>query len=188
MKTKDYLIATLVPFALLLIPLLGNMFVKGWNWEWNDFIFAWVVFAFAIFVYRLIASRKWSNLTYRLGAGLAVITGFLVFWITAAVQIIGDENPANILYLTVILTGLVGTALAGFKPAGMAKAAFVTAGVTFLVPVIAFLFWPTDFSPGVPQVFMLNGFFVLCFTAAGLLFRHAANQPHSPPATAAVAG
>jgi hypothetical protein len=33
--------------------------------------------------------------------------------------------------------------------------------------VIAFLFWPSDFSPGVPQVFMLNGFFVLMFTSAG---------------------
>ena len=67
--------------------------------------------------------------------------------------------------------------MARFQPAAMAKAAFATAGVTFLVPVVGVIFWPADFSPGIPQVFMLNGFFVLMFAGAGLLFRHAAGQP-----------
>ncbi len=58
----------------------------------------------------------------------------------------------------------------------MAKAAFATGGATFLVPVIAVTFWPTDFSPGVVPVFFLNGCFVLMFTVSGLLFRHAAGQ------------
>lgn len=176
MKRKDWLIVTLAPFPVLMIALLGNTFVEGWNWHWNDFIFAWVVFALTTFVYRLIATRKWANLTYRLGAGLAILAGFLIFWITAAVQIIGDDNPGNILYLGVILTGLIGVGLARFQPAGLARAAFATAAATFLVPVIAVLAWPSDFSPGVEKVFLLNGVFVLMFASAGLLFRHAARQ------------
>jgi hypothetical protein len=181
MKIKDYLIVALAPLAVLLIPLVGNMTSEGWNWTWSDFVFGWVILAATTFVYRLLATRQTANLTYKLGAGLAIATGFLIAWISAAVQIIGDDNPANLLYLGVILTGLVGVGLARFQPAGMARAAFATALATLAVPVVAVTFWPTDFSPGVPQVFLLNGFFVLLFILSGLLFRHAASQPSSAP-------
>ena len=40
----------------------------------------------------------------------------------------------------------------------------------------AVVLWPTDFSPGVPQVFALNFGFVLMFAAAGALFRRAAAE------------
>ncbi len=176
MKTKDFLIVALAPFALLWIPLVGIMVSEEWKWTFSDFVFGWVVMATATFVFRLIVSRKFANFAYKAGAGLAVLTGFLVTWISAAVQIIGHENPANMLYLAVILTGLVGTGLARFQPAGMAKAAFATAGVTFLVPVVAVIFWPTDFSPGIPRVFILNGVFVAMFASSGLFFRHAAGN------------
>lgn len=167
----------LAPFPVLLIPLVGVMVSKEWKWTFSDFVFGWVVIATAPFVFRLIVPRKFANFAYKAGAGLAVLTGFLVTWISAAVQIIGHENPANVLYFAVILTGLVGVGLARFKPAGRARAAFATAATTFLVPVIAVIAWPGDFSPGVPQVFLLNGFVVLMFAASGLLFRRAAGQP-----------
>lgn len=176
MKTKDYLIVALAPLAVLLIPLVGNMTVEGWNWTWSDFVMAWAVFTATTFFFRLLATRQFANLAYRVAAGLAVAAGFLITWVTMAVQIIGDENPANIFYLGVILIGLAGVALARFHPAGMAKAAFATAAATFLVPVIAVVFWPTDFSPGIPQVFLLNGCFVGMFAVSGILFRHAASQ------------
>lgn len=176
MKKKDFLIVALLPLALLLIPITGQLSVEGWHWTWTDFVFAWVVFALTTFIYRLMVTRRVANLAYRLGAGLAVAAGFLIFWITAAVQIIGDENPGNILYLGVILTGLVGVGLARFKPAGMAKAAFAAAAATFLVPIVAVIAWPADFSPGVPQVFLLNSGFVLMFALSGLLFRYALPQ------------
>lgn len=177
MQKKDFLIIALVPLFLLLIPLVGNATVEGWNWKWNDFLFAYVIFAITTFVYRLIVSRKPANLPYKLAAGLAVAAGFLITWLTAAVQIIGEENPGNTLYALVILTGLTGVGLARLKPAGMARAAFATATVNFLVPVIAVIFWPGDFSPGVEKVFILNGVFVAMFTVSGLLFRHAATHP-----------
>lgn len=173
MKTKDYLIVALAPVPALLIALLGNLFVEGWNWNPGSFVFAWVVIAGATLVYKLLATSPAATLAYRLGAGLAVLAGFLITWCTAAVQIIGEDNPGNILYGGVILTGLAGVGLSRFRPSGLAKAAFATAA-TFLVPVIAALFWPSDFSPGVEKVFILNGCFALMFTGSGLLFRHAA--------------
>jgi hypothetical protein len=174
MKTKDYLIVALAPTPALLIALWGNTYVDGWNWNPGSFVFAWVVIAGATFIYRLLATRTFANLAYRLGAGLAVLAGFLVFWVTAAVQIIGEENPANPLYVLALLIGLIGVGLSRFQPARLAKAAFATAAALFLIPVIAVIFWPADFSPGVPQVFALNSGFVLMFVVSGLLFRSAA--------------
>lgn len=176
MKTKDYLIVALAPFPVLLIALFGNTYIEGWNWSPGDFIFAWIVIAIASLVYRLMATSKSATLIYRIAAALAVLAGFLIFWFTAAVQIIGDENPGNILYGIVLLIGLAGVGLARFHARGMARAAFATAVATLVVPVVAFIFWPADFSPGVPQVFMLNGFFALMFAVSGMLFRHAEGQ------------
>ena len=177
MKTKDFLIVALAPLPVLLIPLIGVMVSSEWKWTVSDFIVAWCLLAGTTFAYRLLATRKAANLAYRAGAGLAVAAGFFLTWINLAVQIIGDENPAFILYFLVILVGLAGVGLARFRPAGMANAAFATAAATFLVPVIAVILWPSDFSPGVPQVFALNFAFVLMFAAAGALFRRAAMEP-----------
>lgn len=177
MKTKDYLIVALAPLPVLLIPLIGNLASpSNWKWTGSDFVVAYCLLASVTFVYRLLATRKWSNVTYKLAAGLAVATGFFLTWINLAVQIIGDENPAFVLYFVVVLIGLTGVGLSRFSPAGMAKAAYATAAATFLVPVIAYFAWPVDFSPGVVPVFFLNGCFVAGFAVSGLLFRLAARQ------------
>jgi len=176
MKRKDWLIAMLAPIPVLLIPLLGNLYVEGWKWSPDSFVFAWVILVGATLIYRLLATSPAVNLAYRLAAGLAVLAGFLIFWFTAAVQIIGDENPANLFYLGAIVVGLGGAALARLRPAGLANAAFATATTTMLVPVIAFIFWPSDFRPGVGKVFTLNGLFALMFIISALLFRRA-NRP-----------
>lgn len=174
MKTLDYLIIVFAPLALLTIPLVGNATIEGWNWSGSDFVAAWVVLAAATFLYRLLASRPTANLTYRLGAGLAVGTGFLLTWVNLAVQVIGDDNPGNLLYFLVILGGLAGVALTRFEAAKLARLAFALAGAIFLVPIVSVLAWPADFSPGPVKVFILNGGFVMLFATAGLLFRQAA--------------
>jgi hypothetical protein len=176
MKTKDYFIVALAPTPVLLIALWGNTYVEGWNWNKGSFVLAWVVLAFATFIYRFLATREFATLAYKLGAGLAVLAGFLVFWITAAVQIVGEENPANPLYVLVLLLALIGVGLVRVRPAGLAIVAFATAAAIFLIPVIAYLFWPADFSPGVGKVFLLNSCLAGMFAVAGLLFRRAASQ------------
>ena len=42
-----------------------------------------------------------------------------------------------------------------------------------LVPVIALIFWKTNFAPGVLPVFGLNAFFAMLFVVSALLFRGA---------------
>jgi len=184
MKTKDYLIVALAPFALLWIPFVGVMTSSEWKWSPSDFLLFWFVLAGAAYVYRLLATRRWANLAYRLGAGLAVVTGFLLTWVSLAVQIIGDENPGNVFYLGVILLGLIGVGVSRFQPAALAKVALTMAASLFVIPLVSVMFWPADFSPGFEKILVLNGFFVAMFAAAGLFFRHAAKQTSARPVAA----
>ncbi|MEZ5412930.1 MAG: hypothetical protein R3F03_01320 [Opitutaceae bacterium] len=174
MKRKDYLIVALTPLILLTIPFIGNFTVEGCNWSGSDFLIMGLLIAVTTFIWRLLVTRPSANLAYRLGAGLGVGTGFLLVWVSLAVAVIGDDNPANALYLGSILAGLIGTGIARFQPRGMARAAFAAATVTFFVPIIAWFVDANDFSPGVAPVFLLNSVFVLMFAGAGLLFSHAA--------------
>lgn len=176
MKTKDYLITALAPCAVLLIPLVAMRFTDEVKWTLSDFVVMWFVLAGPVFLYRLLATRAWANFAYKAGAGLAVLGGFLITWVNLAVQIIGDDNPGNLLYFLALLGGLIGVGLARFQPRGLAKVAFALAGVLLLIPAVSYAFWPGDFSPGFARVFMLNGAFVLIFTASGLCFLGAAGQ------------
>jgi hypothetical protein len=179
MKTKDYLIVALLPLALLLVPVTGKFTLDGWNWSGSDYFFAWVVFTVTTFVFRFLVSRPMANFAYKAGVALAVLAGFLIFWITAAVQIIGDENPGNGLYLLTILGGFIGVCVARFRPAGLARVAFAMAAALILIPAVSVLLWPVDFNPGYAKVQILSSGFAALFLGSGLLFRHAAGQPGS---------
>jgi hypothetical protein len=176
MKTRDYLIVAFAPLAALIIPLVGNLTVDGWNWTWSDFVAAWVILALATSLLRLLMTRTWSSFAYKAGAVLAVGAGFLIFWVNLAVQIIGDDNPGNLLYFLALAGGLVGVARSRFEPANLAKVAFGLAALVLVIPVVSVLFWPTDFNPGYPRVQILSGCFALVFVGSGLLFRRAAGE------------
>lgn len=175
MKTKDFLIVAIFPLCVLMIPFVAMQFTQEVNWTFSDFAVMWVVLSIPTFLFRLLVTRP-QPVTYKLGAALAVVTGFFITWVNLAVQIIGDENPAFILYFVALLVGLAGVGLSRLQPAGMAKAAFATAAALFLVPIIAVLFWPSDFDPGVAPVFFGNTLLVLAFVTSGLLFNHAAGK------------
>jgi hypothetical protein len=176
MKRKDTLIIALVPPALLLIPLTGQLTVDGWNWTWHDFLMAWVVFTLTTAFLRFLMTRPLANFAYKAGVALAVITGFLITWITLAVQIIGDDNPGNGLYLLTILGGFIGVGVSRFQPAVLARVAFTMAAALLLIPVVSVLAWPADFNPGYPKVQLLSAGFAAMLLASGLLLRHAAGQ------------
>ncbi len=176
MTRRDLKIILLVPSILILLPLAGSLTVEGWNWTWHDFLMAWVVFAVTTAFLRFLVTRPVANLPYKAGAAIAVVTGFLITWVNLAVQIIGEDNPGNGLYLLTILGGFLGVAVSRCRPAGLAWVAFAMAAALLLIPVVAVLAWPADFSPGYPRVQALSAAFAALFTASGLLFRRAAGQ------------
>lgn len=65
----------------LIIPLLGNQFVDGWNWGWNDFVFAWV-FWVVMATTILFVTRKVNK--YPLLVGIVVFLVFAAIWVMLA--------------------------------------------------------------------------------------------------------
>lgn len=161
--------------CILIIPLLGNRFVEGWNWSFGDFIvMGSLIFGTGLF-YEL-ASRKAKTTSYRTALGIAVAAGFLMFWVNAAAGIIGSEDEfPSAMYPLVPLVGLIGTFIVRFKPQGMARAAFGAAFTQVLILIVALIFWRPAFDepPGLVGVFLLNGIFITMFVLSGLLFRRA---------------
>ena len=113
--------------VLLMLPLVAMQFTDEVNWTAEDFIAAGVMLGAAGLGTEFLVRRSSSH-AYRLGAVFAVLAAFLTVWANLAVGMIGDEgNPYNLLFGGVLLTALLGMALARFQPAGMAVAMVVTA-------------------------------------------------------------
>jgi hypothetical protein len=171
MKRKDYLFVVLSPSPLLLIALLGNTFVEGWNWPPRAFALLWAVLAVVALVYKLIATRPGASPAHRLAAALGVLTGFAIFWMSIGPKIIGEENPGNLLYLLTILLGLIGVGFSRLQPARLAKVAFGMAAALLIIPVVAALLWPSNFEHSYVRVQLTSAVFAGVFAVSGLLFR-----------------
>lgn len=172
-KYKNIIRIALLTIVLLLIPFVAMQFSEEVQWYASDFIFMGALIFGTGLAYEFI-SKKFANFPYRIGVGIALFASFLLIWMNGAVGIIGSENnPANMMYLGVLLIELFGVIVSRLKPHAMSKAMFTTASAQFLVPIIAFIIYRPDFSPGVVGVFMINTFFVLMFAVSGLFFKKA---------------
>ena len=116
-----------------------------------------------------------SNTAYRLAVGFALTAAFLIVWLNAAAGLIGieDDDPANLLYVGVLVIGFIGAVIARLQPRGLARALFVTALAQALVGAIA-LEMPN--TAGSVQILILHAVFVTLFAGAALLFRYAARK------------
>lgn len=170
--------AAAVAAFLLLIPVLGNLFVKGWNWPLSSFLVAVAILFGGALLFELAWRRK-ESFAYRMAAGLALTAALALVWVNGAVEIIGDDNPANLMFFGVPLVGLAGAVRARFQPRGMTRALLATAIAQALVPVIALVARSpreASWSPGVLPVFGLNTVFVALFAGSALLFRSAGRR------------
>lgn len=83
MQKKQVIRIVIWSTIALIIPILGQLFVNGWNWTWHDFIFAWVFFNLlgltCTFVTNKIARRGLKVI-----AGVIVVAVFAFVWIKLA--------------------------------------------------------------------------------------------------------
>ena len=160
----------------LMIPLIAMKFTDKINWGLFDFVIMGAVLLGIGIAYELIA-RKFKKTIYRVAFGLGLLGAFLLFWVNAAVGLIGNEGQdANLLYGAVFVIGLVGALMSRFKPKGMSITLYSAASVQMLVPAIALIIWPPpeiSWAPSVVGVFLLSGFFALLFFVSGMLFKRA---------------
>lgn len=156
--------------GLFLLPLVAMQFTDEVQWTTFDFLVWGVMLLVACGAYELVA-RMSPNRHYRLGAGVAIATGFLVFWANGAVGMIGSEDNAyNLLFLAAIAVGAAMALIAWFRPAGMARALYATAAVHGVVALVALAAgWDMRGA-----VFSLG--FVLPYLFAAGLFRVAARE------------
>jgi hypothetical protein len=169
---------------ILLLPLLAMQITDEVAWDLADFAVAGALLAGTGLMHR-VAARNVRHIAYRVAVGVALAAALLLVWTNLAVGVIGEpDEPANAMYIGVLVVGTIGTIIARFQPAGMARTLLATALVQALVAVIVLIAGKHQ-SPGssVPEILALNGFFVALFIGSAWLFRHAARK--RPPADAA---
>ncbi len=124
--------------ALLLLPLIAMQFTGEVNWTPFDFAVFGILLALACGACELAVRMSRGNRLYRVGAFLAVATGFLLVWANLAVGFVGSEtNPYNLWYAGVLAIGVTGVLIARFRPRGMAAALAATALAQAAVGLVA---------------------------------------------------
>jgi len=161
--------------ALLLLPLVAMQFSKDVNWTPADFMVMGVLLFGACGVFEL-AARKAGSIAYMGAAAVAIVAGLLLVWINLAVGIIGSENnPANLMFGGVLAVGLLGGAVARFRPAGMARALVATAIAQALVGALAQVGGLGSAEANWPgPLVLLTGFFAALWLLSAWLFGMAA--------------
>ena len=165
---KTMLRVALVALALLMVPLVASQVVEGWNWPARAFVFVYVLFFGTGMAYALIA-RKMDSWAYKAGVGVALVAGFALGW-SNMVHVADSENPANLVYYSVLAVGVVGALLARLKARGLALTLFAMASTLALIAVML----PSGAPPYLARNMAIgHGVYVSLFIASGLLFRHA---------------
>ena len=156
--------------AIILAPLVAmQLGAQGVVWTLSDFIFAGKPF-FCLMQVR--ASGSWS---YRGACALALATSFLLIWVNGAVGIIGNEdNPANFVFLVIILMAVAGAVVAGGKAVLMARAMTVAGVAQALVGIAVFAFNDGAQPPGRIGLLILIEIFAAMWLGSAWLFRRAA--------------
>jgi hypothetical protein len=155
---------------LLLLPLVAMQFTDEADWSLADFAVFGAMLVGAGGTFEL-AARMTRSTAYRAAVGVALVAAFILVWANGAVGIIGSEdNPANLMFGGVLAVGVVGAAVARFRPQGMARALVATALAQAVVAVIAAV-------AGMGYIFVATGFFGALWLASAWLFRRAALEP-----------
>ncbi|WP_435771664.1 hypothetical protein [Nocardioides sp. SYSU DS0651] len=109
---------------------------------------------------------------YGLGVLVALGTVFVILFGIAALGIVGDGGPPDLLYVGALVVGLVGAGIARFRAGGMTLALAAAAGCTILAAVVAVGAGLHDDAPAT-DVFWLSGGFAAMFGLSAWLFSRA---------------
>lgn len=186
MTQKNILNKTLILTAgvifLLSIPLVAMQFTSEVNWSAGDFLFAFLLLFGTGFCYILM-SRFGSDNLYKSGLALSLLSGLFLIWSNGAVGLIGSEdNLINLSYYAVIVLGIGGSLISGFRSAGMMYTLMGMAYVQLVITYMAILTGAHDLPhSSVTEILQVNGFFICLYLFAALLFRQSDLRSDSVP-------
>jgi hypothetical protein len=168
---KTMLRVALGALALLMVPLVASRLVPDWNWNAGGFLFLYVLLFGTGMAYAVIA-RKMGAWSYKAAVAVALAAGFALGW-SNMVHVADSENPANLVYYSVLAIGVIGAWLAHLEARGLARTLFAMAATLALIAVIL----PSGAPPEMARRMAIgHGVFVALFIASGLLFRHASPE------------
>ena len=162
--------------GLVILPAIAMQFTGEVQWTVADFVFAAMMFGLVGLGIELTV-RATRNSSYRAGAAVALLSGFLVIWINGAVGIIGDEDhPANLMFFGVIAIAIVGAFMARFKSSAMGRVMTAAGSTQFAVPLIAIAIWGPPFTVDLVRTLMFNAVLAGLWLLSAWLFRRAAES------------
>ena len=113
--------------------------------------------------------------SYRLGLLVAAGTTVVLLFGIAALGIVGDGGPRDLLYVGALAVGIIGAVVARFRPGGMAVALGSTAVATVMAGAVAVVTEvASDGDASVLDLVGLTAMFAVAFALSGWLFRRAA--------------
>ncbi|MDB5472632.1 MAG: hypothetical protein JWR84_4192 [Caulobacter sp.] len=156
--------------VILSLPLIFKF-----PWTLSDFVFAGVFLGGAGLIVELICWAS-SSLSYRLGGLIALLASVGLVWVNGAVGFLGDEdNPANLMFLAVILIAVVGSVVVRFKAAGLSKVILATAAAQLLAGIVGYsASWATPGPAGLQEVVVGTTLFGSMWLVSAWLFNRAA--------------
>lgn len=169
---KAFLRILLITAFLLLIPFTAMQVSDEVNWHAGDFIVA-AVLLMGTGIVILLASKLTKRGIHRLAIALTALTALFLIWVNLAVGIIGNENnPANLIYVLVLLIPFSGAIFSRLQPRIMTKVLFATAIAQALTAIIALTAHLGAASPSYPAgVVLINALFCALWCVAGFLFK-----------------
>ena len=185
MHTGTVLRWVLITAAVLAVPALAMAFNlaipdpgggarDGVNWGPMDFAIMGVLILGSGLLFEY-ASARIRSTAHRLAAGIAVLAAFGLVWVNLAVGFM-DVEPANLMYVLVLVVALVGAAIGRFEPRHAAVAMFATAAAHAVVAAIGLI---ANLGPTLPA----DAFWIAGWLGSALLFRQASTE--SAPAASA---
>jgi len=145
---------------------VAMQFTEDVVWSLADFVVAGALLGGTGLTLEM-AARKAGNMAYRAAAGIALAGALFLVWVNLAVGIIGTEDdPANLMYFGLVGVGLVGAAVARFRPGGMQRTLFAMTVGQLAVGGIALV-------AGLEHTLPLDACFAALWAGSALLFRQA---------------
>jgi hypothetical protein len=178
--TRPILYVLAGTLLVLLIPLVAMRFTSEVNWSPFDF-FVMGCLLLGVGVTYVLITRYARHFVFRLAALAAVGTTFLLVWANLAVGLIGaGPHAGNLMYMGVVAVVILGTYVSNFTARGMERAMLATAGSLVLVVVIALSTGMQHYpASSTMEIISVNGFFIMLYLVAALLFRFARLHPQN---------
>ena len=174
---KSALTVAIVTILLLMIPFVAMQISGEVDWSFMDFaIMGTLIFITGMAYVTL--TRFASNWLLKLAFIITIGITFFMIWANLAVGLIGSgPHAGNLMYIVIYLIVAIGTLRYYSNPSKMVYVMLATIGGLILLTIVAFLAGMQNYhASSASEILIVNGFFIVPYAIAAILFRDAARK------------